>query len=303
MLHEVHFRAMGTQVGLWLWSEEPEAAGALSAARDMFEEIEQELSRFRPDSGLCRLNAAAGQGRQPVSPILAEVTRLALEAAEDSGGLFDPTVLPALEQVGYDDSFAAVAAREDESQAGPPGSAPAWRQVRVENDLITLPAGTALDLGGIAKGWSADQVAEQLHELGPVLVDAGGDIRAMGLGAIDPWPVAIEDPLHPDQDLVVLELSEEALVTSSVGRRRWKKGGQWMHHLIDPRTQLPSTSDVHTVSVLGPTAREAEIAAKVVLMLGLDDGAFYLNARAMEGVLIGHEGARRVIGERFHELV
>ena len=299
MLNEIRFRAMGTDIGVWLWSENVEKAAAVLAGMPaLFEQIEQELSRFRKDSGLCRLNAKAGQGPQEVSPILAEVCQLAIEAAIDSNGVFDPTILTALEHAGYNDSFKVVAARSDESTPGPSASAPLWRKVVVQDNLVKLPANAALDLGGIAKGWTADYVAELLRPYGPAMVDAGGDIRATGLMGDKPWTLSVADPHHPDYDLQVFELADEAVTTSGVGGRRWQRQGQWMHHLIDPRTQKPSKSDVHTVTVLGPTATECEIAGKVALLLGMLEGSLYLEKRGLEGILVGHDGRTRTVGQR-----
>ncbi|MBS2040389.1 FAD:protein FMN transferase [bacterium] len=186
MVHQVRFKAMGTTIEVSLYSPDmAQAQAALSLAPKLFEELEQEFSRFRPDSGLCRLNRGAGQGRQKVSPLLAEVCALALEFAEESAGLFDPTVLRALERVGYDTSFQEVAGRADRGPlVASPAGRPGWREVQIEGDSVLLPADTSLDLGGIAKGWSADYVAEQMRPYGPAMVNAGGDIRATGI--VDP---------------------------------------------------------------------------------------------------------------------
>lgn len=295
MLHERHFRAMNTDVGVWLWSTAPGAPAALDAAPAFFEQVEQELSRFRPDSGLNRLNAAAGQGPQPVSTTLEAVLRLALDAARETGGLFDPTVLPALQAAGYDVSFERIDA------SGPHDPAAVrlgWQEVTLADGRVSLPAGMALDLGGLVKGWTVDRLAEKLSAHGPVLVDAGGDICAYGRLDGERWPVGVAEPLEEQEDLVVLELEDEAVATSSVGRRRWRRGEAWMHHLIDPRTQRPSESDVHTVTVVGPSAREAEIAAKVALLLGSAAGSGYLATRGLDGILVRHDGSLQTVGDR-----
>ncbi len=125
MLHEHRFRAMNTDVALWLWSESALAAARLSAAQRTFAQVEAELSRFRPDSGLSRLNAGAGGGAQAVSPLLAAVLAAALGAAEESEGLFDPTILAALRRAGYDRSFELLAAAPAAAQ--PAGAQPAAR--------------------------------------------------------------------------------------------------------------------------------------------------------------------------------
>ena len=93
MLRQIQFRAMNTDVGIWLWQADPQAETWLQDAAQRFAAIEAELSRFQPDSGLSRLNGAAGAGPQPVSPLLWAVVSAALDAARRSQGLFDPTLV------------------------------------------------------------------------------------------------------------------------------------------------------------------------------------------------------------------
>ena len=296
-LHERHFRAMNTQISAWMWLDGPLASVWLNEAEAFFREIEAELSRFRPDSGLSRLNAAAGDGPQAVSGTLAAVLGLALAAARDSGGIFDPTVLNPLRSAGYDRSFETLAA------GGSTGmntvAAFGWRQVELDtaHSTVELPAGVGIDLGGIAKGWTVDRAAEMLGAWSAALVDAGGDIRASAAPGGEPWPIAIEDPFDNTRDLGVIRLAEGAVATSSVGRRRWQRNGQMMHHLIDPRTGEPSRSDLHTVTAVAPTTVEAELAAKIALILGSHEGQAYLESRGLSGLLVGHDGRQQVVGK------
>jgi FAD:protein FMN transferase len=298
-LSERRFRAMNTEVGAWLWSDIAHAPAWLHEVEAFFGEAEAELSRFRPDSGLSRLNAAAGQGPQPVSTMLASVIGLALQAAEESAGVFDPTVLAALCWAGYDRSFELLGELADPPASSCDAPAPInWRAVELNPVLgtVSLPAGLGLDLGGIAKGWAVDRAAEMLGAWGAAMVDAGGDIRVSEAAGGEPWPIAIQDPFDAAKDLGVVRLDGGAIVTSTIGRRRWQRGGQTMHHLIDPRTGRSSQSDLHTVTVLAPTAAGAEVAAKVALILGSARGPAYLAARGLSGVLIEHMGRVTLVG-------
>ncbi len=166
-------------------------------------------------------------------------------------------------------------------------SAPAapgrWRGIRVDPQAhsVTLPAGTRLDLGGIAKGWAADRAASMLRPFGSGLVNAGGDLRAWGdQPGVEPgqgWLAAVEDPAWPDRDAAWLWVREGALATSSIVRRRWTGG----HHLIDPRTGQSADTDLLSVTVLAPTTAQAEVAAKVVLILGRAAGMAWLKTNAI----------------------
>jgi FAD:protein FMN transferase len=256
-MHRHRFHAMGTEIELLLEADRP--GRAFAAVEAEFERLEQACSRFRPDSELSQLNRA---GRLDAGPDLVRVVRAALEARERTGGLFDPTVSNALVEAGYDRSFDLLA--QDGAAAGtsprPCGGAVAVREGRIE-----LGPGVALDLGGIAKGDAVDRAADLLGGSGPCLVNAGGDLAVRGVPAAGSWPVAVEVPAGE----LVVGVSSGALATSGRDRRRWRRGGEERHHLIDPRTGASAAGDVLRATVAGPTAVAAEADAKA-LFLGAD---------------------------------
>jgi len=181
MLYEHHFRAMNTGIGVWVWSTDLEGVSIIRAgmrrAEDLFTGVEAELSRFGSTSALSQLNRAAGRGPQAISRMLWTVLVAALDAAYESGGIYDPTVLQSLERAGYDRSFDAIEASGDtvETDAPPVTTFGSWRRIGMDDAArsVELPSDLTLDLGGIAKGWTVDHVALALAPLGPVLVDAG----------------------------------------------------------------------------------------------------------------------------------
>jgi FAD:protein FMN transferase len=243
--HEFH--AMGTTVECLLDGDPRDGFARVEAE---FERLEALLSRFRPDSELSRLNR---EGSVEAGPDLLRVTRLALEARERSGGLFDPTVLDAVVAAGYDRSFELVPVDGPAEAAG----APCGGGIRIEGDRIELDPGTHLDLGGIAKGYAVDRTVELLAAYGPCLVNAGGDLAVRG-GA---WPVGVDGS-------VTLELTRGAIATSGRDRRRWSRGGEERHHLIDPATGSPAEGLLLRVTVVGPSATEAEVLAKIAFLGG-----------------------------------
>ena len=243
------FAAMGTEVELLLDADAgPAAERALTSARAEFERLEAVCSRFRPDSELSLLNR---EGSRRCSPDLVRVVELALAAREQTDGLFDPTVHDAVTAAGYDRSFELISAPAPWAPAG----ARCGGDVQLESDEIRLAPGTRLDLGGIAKGYAVDRAAELLAIAGPCLVNAGGDLAVRG-GA---WPVGVLGEL-------TLELSCGAIATSGVDRRRWTRGAEQRHHLIDPSTGLPARTPYLRVTVVAPGAVEAEVLAKAVFL-------------------------------------
>lgn len=262
---------MNCQMTAWVYSDDPQAIPALTAVEVWMAQVEAELSRFRPQSDLSRLNAANGSAYH-AGDMLWQVTKLALAAAEQSEGLFDPLIGQALIAAGYDQSFEHLADRSG------PGTSPLtsqrqqpWTAIRLDEQArtITLPEGHRLDLGGIAKGWAADYALALLADFGPALIDAGGDLA---IGEPPPaesgWPVAIADPFVPSQDLALLSLSRCALATSGTDFRRWQVGGESRHHLIDPITQISANTDVLQASVLAPTAATADVQALLLTLAG-----------------------------------
>ena len=310
MLYEHHFRAMNTGVGVWVWSADlehtPTIQPALGWAEAFFGRAEAELSRFRGHSALSRLNRAAGRGPHVVSSMLWAVLLAAFDAAHESGGIYDPTVLHSLERAGYDRSFEAIEpiAREAVSPTPtlPFGS---WRRVRLDGltRSVDVPQDLALDLGGIAKGWTVDHVALALAPLGPVLVDAGGDLRVVGMVDGEAWPVGVQDSFMPERDRALVRLRGGALATSSIGGRRWRRGDRTLHHLIDPRTGTSADSDLHAVTVHAPDAMTADVAAKVALVLGSTAGTAYLLKRGVSALLTATDGREMVVGDFPHQEV
>jgi thiamine biosynthesis lipoprotein len=216
------------------------------------------------------------------SATLRAALRASLRVAEWSGGIVAPTLLDAVEATGYDRPFDALCGLVDvgptEPRTLPP--ADAWRDIAIDDlaHTIALPTRARLDLGGTAKGWAADRAAARLGVLGPTLVDAGGDIAVSGpLPDGRPWTIAVADPRAPGATVALLSVDRGGVATSGVDYRRWQRGGAWQHHIVDPRTGAPALTDVLSATVVAPSALVAEAAAKVVVILGAEDGLRWLD--------------------------
>ncbi|MGB7804905.1 MAG: FAD:protein FMN transferase, partial [Actinomycetota bacterium] len=199
-----------------------------------------------------------------VSSPFERVVRLALDHASATGGLFDPPVLHALMAAGYERDF-------DEVLAGargalyPPEPCGRWNEVEVRPGAVRLPPGVGLDLGGIAKGWTADLAAAGAVDAGLAwaLVAAGGDLAIVGDAPL--LEIPIEDPETLEGSMATLRLDRGALATSSVAKRSWGPG---LHHVIDPRSGAPMRSDTVQATVWAPTCAEAEVLATWALLRG-----------------------------------
>ncbi|MDP9253270.1 MAG: FAD:protein FMN transferase, partial [Chloroflexota bacterium] len=198
-----------------------------------------------------------------ISPELEALLRESLRAFEVSDGLVNVAILPALLAAGYTRDFAAGPT----ATTAPPRIPLLPEVLHLRPGEARLVHGGALDLGGIAKGWLADRLAEDLGN--NVLVNLCGDLFARGGGESgEGWPVGFGDK--------TLLLKDMGAATSGTTKRAWAGG----HHLIDPRTGLPAESDLSEVSVLAPTATDAEIYAKVALLLGSREAPRWLEPRS-----------------------
>ncbi|MCL4395647.1 MAG: FAD:protein FMN transferase [Chloroflexi bacterium] len=302
-MQRIEFRAMGCQMIALVDSDEAPAAGAVALVPAWFERWESSLSRFRPESELSRLNRQSGQV-VPIGDVMFLVLQCSLDAAHASGGVVTPAVLDALQAAGYDRSFESLDA--DRSLSAGPAPAGDWRAIELDPiaQTVRVPAGMHLDLGGIAKGWAADQAVRRLSAYGPALVDAGGDISVSGaLANGQRWPIAVANPLRPESDLALLMVREGGVATSGRDYRRWYHNGAPAHHIVDPDTGEPAITDVLAASVIAPTARQAEMAAKVAFILGGERGIAWLDQRDEFAGLLVRETGETVRSRRFDDYV
>ncbi len=189
---------------------------------------------------------------------LVEALGFALRAREETGGRFDPTILPALVAAGYDRSFAELVER-------PGRRAEDWRAggaVELADGCARVEPGVAVDLGGIGKGYAAGRALDAMRDAWPRLpgglVDLGGDIAFYGEPPErGPWRVAVADPRRHGASAGVLLVRSGGVTTSGRDVRRFGPGGA-LHHLIDPSTGEPARPGPIAVTVVAPSAVEAE---------------------------------------------
>ena len=269
------WRALGTGVQVTVTD-----GRHLAAARAMLEAdlaaVDLACSRFRPDSEIVALDRVTGGGPAEVSPLLAEAIAVALRAARLTDGDVDPTVGAAMNAVGYDRDFSLVA-REGPAVKLTVRTIPGWRQVEFDEQarLLRLPPGVRLDLGATAKAWAADRAATRIAAAtgGGVLVSLGGDVAVSGRAPDGGWRIRVQDVSGRPEDpptgpSAVVAIRTGGLATSSTAARRWRRGGDILHHILDPRTGLPAAVVWRTVSVAAATCTDANIASTAAIIRG-----------------------------------
>jgi thiamine biosynthesis lipoprotein ApbE len=273
--------ALGMLVQLVVTSPE-----RLAAARELLEAdlaaLDLACSRFRADSELVAVGniarGASGDVTVSVSPLLAEAVAVSLRAAQLTDGDVDPTVGGVLADLGYDRDFAELArGGEGDTKGVSVRVIPGWWAVRVDVDRmrLTVPAGAQLDLGATVKGWAADRAAARIAgELGcGALVSLGGDTAVAGDPPAGGWRIRVQDKTAlPGEPAVgpsqVVTIRDGGLATSSTAARRWRRGGDVLHHILDPRTGRPAQPVWRTVSVAAATCADANTAATAAVIRG-----------------------------------
>lgn len=293
--------AMGSDCSVRVVVDDDRAGPIVDRACELIERLEQKWSRFRADSELSRLNAHAGA---PVftSSETVDVIALALEAWRATDGFFDPSLLDALVDAGYDDTFEEIRARASvDAGTSTPIVRPSLDLVEVDRGarLVHCPAGLRLDLGGIGKGRAADLVLEQVLADGVdgACVDLGGDLRVAGTTADgEAWTVVVDDPFRSGDDLVVLGLASGAVTTSSILRRRWATDTGEAHHLLDPVSGRPARSGLVSVTVLAASAAWGEVHAKAALVAGANEGRRLIERAGLSAVFVDADGHADSVG-------
>ena len=290
-------------------------ARAVDAVKRVVDEFDRACSRFRPDSELSAVNAAAGATVR-VGPVLLEAMSAALRAARLTGGDVDPTVGQALMALGYDRDFDelrtaaygrgrqvavdARAVRVAPAAAGSRmiGTVPGWRTVRVDEEAgtISVPAGVILDLGATAKALAADRAAAEAGEAAGcgALVSFGGDLAIAGPAPEEGWRVRVTDDHRSSVDVPGQWISLQAggLATSSIAVRRWQTQFGPAHHLVDPSTGRPADSVWRTVSVSAASCVDANTASTAAIIRG-ERAVPWLDAVGLPSRLVRTDGTVR----------
>ncbi|MBS4174015.1 FAD:protein FMN transferase [Bacillus sp. FJAT-49736] len=277
------FKSMNTTISTFYISEEKH-----SLVQSWFLYAENIFSRFLPNSELSQFNRSKGHLFLPTS-ILYDVLKTSDDFYKETEGLFNPYLCEIICDLGYDRSFEMLGLQE--VMKGDKEFVIPMNPIIFDESMKGLKLiDASIDLGGIAKGWTAQQIANQLQASGELLgaISAGGDIFLWGERQ-NGWDITIAHPRYTNKDLFSLKVIREAgVATSSTLKRSWKTTkGDTKHHIIDPRSHNSSGSDLIQVTILANDLTTAEVYAKCLLILGWDDGIKWLNRKKPTLAAIG----------------
>jgi FAD:protein FMN transferase len=310
------WQALGTTVVLRVTH-----SSVLANARELVEAeldaIDRACSRFRADSELERVNAAAGRF-VTASSLLVEALETALRAAWLTQGAVDPTLGEAIVLAGYSRDFSELEHPQEVPPAasvgldGLSGSAPCrpivrarrasgWKLIEIGRDppRVRIPAGVWLDLGATAKALAADRAAGAVHDAtgAGVLVSLGGDIATAGAPYDDGWAIHVTDDHRAGADAPgqTITIASGGLATSSITVRRWLRDGRVMHHILDPATGQPVEPVWRTASVAASSCVDANVASTAALVRGRS-ALQWLSELQLPARLVGVGGEVHVLG-------
>lgn len=286
--YRASFSAMDTYMTLTVYGENGDAA--LKSAEGKVEELESLLSATEEGSEVFAINHSEGEA-VTVSDETRELLEFSLSMAAETGGAVDPTIYPVLLAWGFTTGENRIP-NEEELQAllGDVG----YERVRIEGNEITLPKGMMLDMGAFGKGYTGDAITEVLKEAGiaSALLDLGGNIQAIGTKPDGSrWRVGLRNPFDKEGYLGVIEIADEAVVTSGSYERYFTgEDGKRYGHIIDPSTGYPAESGLASVTIVAKEGKLGDALSTALFVMGREEAErFWRERGGFDMILITDE--------------
>ncbi len=243
-------------------------------------EIESIQSANDDESNIAEINVAAGIRPVKAAPDTLTVLAAALEYSESTNGEFDPSVGPLVKAWNIGSDSAAVPSNDARQKAM---SLIDYRDILIDQTAGTVflrKRGMKLDLGAIAKGYAADELAEiiERHGIKKAIIDLGGNILAIGEKAPNtPWTIGIRDPEQKTGSAILsLKVKDMSIVTSGTYERYFIQDGKPYHHILDPHTGYPADNGLLSVTIVTPVSMTADALSTSVFLLGPEKGMEYI---------------------------
>lgn len=253
-------------------------------------EIDRDFNAHSETSFISQINQAAGKKAVEVPADVYYVIATSLEYSRLTGGAFDPTVGPLVELWGINTDFAHVPSKKEIEQTALLVN---WQDVEITpntnnegGNVMLRREGMALDLGGIAKGYAADEVVKIVAEnnVSQAIVDLGGNIYVYGKkqdGSL--WRVGVKNPNDPNgTPAMVLSLENSTVVTSGVYERFFIEDGIRYHHILDTKTGIPAQTGLLACTIICESSMTADALSTSMFLLGKENGIKFLRELAAE---------------------
>ena len=247
---------------------------AIEKAIEKLNDIDDKMSAFKEDSEISKINSKAGNNAEIVSKDTYFVIKKAVEYSKILEGTFDPTIRPLVKLWNIGTKEEAI---PEQSQIQETLKLVNYNDVILDesnHSIMLKHKKQALDVGGIAKGFAADEARDIFykHNIKSALIDLGGNIFALGSkedGA--PWKVGIQNPIKPRGEYIgILSVKNKSVVTSGNYERYFMKDGKRFHHIIDPKTGYPSQSKIISATIISDNSIDGDGLSTGVYIIGID---------------------------------
>ena len=273
--------SLGTIINLRAYGNK--AQKAIDEAIEKLNDIDDKMSAFKEHSEISKINSKAGTSSEEiVSKDTYFVVKNAVEYSEILEGTFDPTIRPLVKlwSIGTKEEIIPEKLKLEEIR-----KLVNYRDVLLnenKNSIMLKQKQQALDVGGIAKGFAADEVRDIFykHNIKSALIDLGGNIFALGSKEDGtPWRVGIQNPFKPRGEYVgILSVKNKSVVTSGNYEKYFMKDGQRFHHIIDPKTGYPSQSRIISATIISDNSIDGDGLSTGIYILGIDKATKIIEA-------------------------
>jgi thiamine biosynthesis lipoprotein len=291
---QLSFHSLGTTNSLLAYGDNAEEA--LQKAKKRVEEIDDEMSAFKATSFISRLNKNAGIEPLQVPADVFALLQCSKKIAALSEGAFNILIRPLSALWDFGNKIDFIPPKEEIASLLQKGLLDPSGLVLYEAKRTAFLAkkGMAVDLGGIAKGYAADEVKKIFLEEGiqDGLINLGGNVLGLGSfqGAL-PWRIGIRNPLSLTGDyFTILSIHEEAVVTSGVDEQFFIRDGIRYHHILDPRTGYPARSSLASVTIVGKESTLADGLATACFVLGKEKGTTLALSLGYQAIFVSERG-------------
>ena len=282
----------------------PEAEAAVEAAAEEIQRLDDMLSTGNESSLVSRVNT---EGRGTAFEEMQELLQYSRQLYESTGGCFDITIYPVMQLWGFPTGEYHV---PEEAELESARELLGMEEVRFEDEkkeIVLEKSGMAIDFGGIAKGYTSSRVIDIFREHGikKGIISLGGNVQTLGTREDGKrWRIAVKDPEDTEQYIGIVEVSDEAVVTSGGYERYFEENGQSYHHIIDPGTGFPADSGLSSVTIVSSDGTLADGLSTALFIMGFQKAEEYWKAYSaqFEMILVREDGTLAVtegIEDRF----
>ncbi len=281
---------MGTVVEVIIIADnESVARKSIADAFSAMERVDRLMSNFKEESDVSKINRGAGSEAVAVDSDVVEVIKKSIYYSEISDGAFDITIGGVEELYNFEDEGRIPEKGKFKNSVSLIG----YKNIIINGNTVRLTKkGIKLDLGGIAKGYAIDKGIDAIKKNGvaDALINAGGDIRAIGESENGQWKVGVLHPRENGKLKDTLLLKDLSVATSGDYRKYFVAGGKRYHHILNPSTGLP-TEGVQSVTIIAPLAVDSDALATAVFVLGKKKGMEMIErVKDVEGIIIDSDG-------------